>query len=198
MGSIEQRHHHHHHHSSNRIKRVGAWEGASNGLFNLLNFKGRMRRSEYWWFFAVAILLCVVVFFGFVAWEDSVVQEWADKQRTISARQLFPYTLQRWTMPFYILIGLLFAAQVRRFHDIGYRAWIPVFKVVTFTVLAYSYTSVANATFSLVVDLNVLGWIALVLYLASAITIAYYATIDSEKEKNRYGKSPKYKRKMQE
>ena len=201
MGSQEQHHshsHHHHHHSRNKIKKVSAWEGASNGLFNLLNFKGRMRRSEYWWFFGAAILLSVIVFFGFIAWEDSVVQDWVERQKVYTANDLFPYVIKRWTFPFYILIGLLFAAQVRRFHDIGHRAWLPVFKVLAFVVFAYSYNKAAYAVNSLTPDLDVIGWTALVLYIAAAITIAYIATQDSEKEKNRYGVSPKYRRKLED
>ena len=198
MGSQDQHHSHHHHHSHsrNKIKKVGAWEGASTGLFNLVNFTGRMRRSEYWWFFAAAILLSIVVFVGFIAWEDSVVQDWVEKQRDYSAKDLFPYVLKRWTIPFYILMGLLFAAQVRRFHDIGHRAWLPIFKLLVFILFAYSYNKAAVAAQSLLPDLDVMGWTALVLYIAAAITIAYIATQDSEKEKNRYGVSPKYRRKL--
>lgn len=196
--SSHHRSHHRHHHDKSTTKRVNFFEGVWAGFSGLLNFKGRMRRSEYWWFFAFSLIVGVVAYFGFLTWQDEWEQTFFERFQTVESWRMFPYVYTTYTMPVYFVVGLLFSAQVRRFHDVGKRAWIPFIKTGVFVLLAWYVYRLTHAAVSFDINLGVIGWLLLIAYVALAIVIAVVACIDSEKERNRYGKSSKYRRKIYE
>lgn len=157
-----------------------------------------MRRSEYWWFFAFSILFAVVSYIGFLIWEDYWEQIFFDRFRTVEGSQMFPYLYTTYTMPVYFFMGLIFSAQVRRFHDVGMRAWIPYAKAAVFVAFAWYVHHLTYSARSFDVNLGIIGWLMLLAFFPLAGVIAYVACKDSEKERNRYGRSPKYRRKIYE
>ena len=101
-------------------------------------------------------------------------------------------------MPCYILVAFIFSAQVKRFHDVGIKAWLPYGKTAAFVLLASYLWMITHSANSFDVSLGFLGWLLLLAYLGLAVAVAVIACRDSEKGPNKYGKSPKYRRKIYE
>ena len=173
-------------------------EGVWAGFSNLFNFKGRMRRSEYWWFFLFSVVFAVVTYLGFLIWLDSGEQILLQKYSSLDKTKMFPYEYKSYSIPVYIFILLLFSAQVRRFHDVGMKAWVPYAKFLVFIGLALHVYRVAHAARSFDIDLGIVGWVLLLAFIALAGVIAFVAFKDSEKERNQWGRSTKYRRKLNE
>ena len=190
--------HHRHHHNKSTTRRVNFLDGVWAGFANLFNFMGRMRRSEYWWFFIFSVVFAVVCYFGFLIWLDYGEQILVEKYTYVGKAKMFPYEYKSYSIPVYIFIVLLFSAQVRRFHDVGMRAWVPYAKFLVFVALAWHVYRVAHAARSFDFNIGIIGWSLLLAFIALAGVIAYVACKDSEKERNRWGRSPKYRRKLYE
>ena len=197
-GERSQRAHRHRRHNKSTTRRVNFLSGVWAGFANLFNFWGRMRRSEYWWFFLFSILFAIGSYLGMLIWLDSGEQILFEKYGMVDDYKMFPYEYTSLSWPFYVLMALLFSAQVRRFHDVGLYAWVPYAKLLVFAVLAFYLYRLAHAAHSFHFDLGVIGWLLLLAFFALAGVIAYTACKDSEKERNKWGRSPKYRRKIYE
>lgn len=184
--------------NTSTTRRVNFFDGVWAGFSNLFNFKERMRRSEYWWFFLFSILFAVVSFFGFLIWLDYWEQIYIERFRVLEAKMMFPFWYTTYSMPVYFFMGLMFSAQVRRFHDVGKWTWIPYAKTLVFVVLAWHVHRLSHAVHSFDFKLDLIGWLLLLTFFVLAGVIAYVACKDSEKERNRFGVSPKYRRKIYE
>ena len=157
-----------------------------------------MRRSEYWWFFLFSFLFAVGAYFGFLIWLDDGEQILIEKYNSVSNTKMFPYEYTSYSFPFYIFMALMFSAQVRRFHDVGMRAWVPYAKALVFVVLAWYVYRLTHQALSFDINLGIIGWLLLLAFFILAGIIAYVACKDSEKERNHWGRSPKYRRKIYE
>ncbi len=173
-------------------------EGALVGASNVFVFSGRMRRSDYWWFLLFCVISCVVAFFGFLAWMDYMYQRFEELQTTLTVHQLFPYRFTAFTMPVYLFLILIFTAQARRIHDIGMMAWVPVVKAFFFVGFVSIYYNLAIDYDTFFPPLGWQGWLLFLGYLSLALYMAILACKDSEKERNQYGESPKYRRKLED
>ena len=173
-------------------------EGAMTGATNVFVFTERMRRSDYWWYFLFCIIVCAVAFFGFLSWVDYMYQRFEELQTTLTDHQLFPYYYTAFSMPVYLFMALFFTAQARRLHDIGQIAWLPVLKLVFFIAFASVYHDLAIEHDSFWVPLGWKGWLLFLPYLGLAVYMAVLACRDSEKERNLYGESPKYRRRLED
>lgn len=210
MEKMSSRHHSHSHrdyYSSLREKearrksttrRVNFFDGVWAGFAFMFNFQGRMRRSEYWWFFLFSVLFSIVTYFGFLVWEDYMEQMMIERFQYAESWRLFPYLYTTYSLPCYILIAFIFSAQVKRFHDVGMKAWLPYAKTAVFALFAAYLWQITHAINSFDVSLGFIGWVLLLAYLALAVAVAVIACRDSEKGPNKYGKSPKYRRKIYE
>lgn len=179
-------------------RRANFFDGVWTGFAYMFNFKERIRRSEYWWFFLFSVLFTIVTYFGFLVWEDYMEQVMIERYGYAPPEKMFPKLYLTYSLPCYIFIAFVFSAQVKRFHDVGKRAWLPYAKTAVFAVLAAYLYSITHVVGSFNVNLGFLGWVLLIAYIALAIAIAVVACQDSEKNTNRYGKSPKYRRKIYE
>ena len=101
-------------------------------------------------------------------------------------------------MPCYIFIAFIFSAQVRRFHDAGIKARLPYGKTAAFVLLAAYLWIITHSVNSFDVSMGFIGWVLLLAYLGLAVAVAVIACRDSEKGSNKYGISPKYRRKIYE
>lgn len=173
-------------------------EGALLGASNVFVFSERMRRSDYWWFFLFSIICCLVAFFGFLAWMDYMYQRFEELQTTLTPHQLFPYRFTAFTMPIYLFMILIFTAQARRLHDIGRKAWLPILKTLCFAAFISVYKVFAIELDTFFPPLGWLGWLFFLSYLVLAVYMAVLACKDSQRERNKYGESPKYRRKLED
>ena len=171
-------------------------EGALSGATNIFVFSERMRRSDYWWYFLFCIIVCLVSFFGFLSWMDYMYQRFEELQTTLTDHQLFPYRFTAFTMPIYLFMAMIFTAQARRIHDIGRTAWLPIVKTMCFAAFIAVYKDFAISLDTFFPPLGWLGWLMLMSYFAFAIYMAILACVDSQKERNEFGDSPKYRRKL--
>lgn len=197
-GGHSHRSHRYRHHNKSTTQKVNFFDGVWAGFSNLFNFTGRMRRSEYWWFFLFSILFAVGSYYGFLIWLDSGEQILMEKYNSVSSAKMFPYEYTSYSFPVYIFMAFMFSAQVRRFHDVGMRGWVPFAKALVFAVLAWYVYRLTHQAHSFDINLGVIGWLLLSVFFILAGIIAYVACKDSEKERNRWGKSSKYRRKIYE
>lgn len=90
-------------------------------------------------------------------------------------------------------------SQIRRFHDIGKTGTIPMLTGIAWLTIAISFqvqliyelNSIRNDEIPKDWELNVATF-AFCIFAILALISLYYLVKDSEKESNRYGKSPKY------
>lgn len=131
-------------------------------------------------------------------WLDYGEQILSERYGMVDDYKMFPYEYTTFSWPVYILMALLFSAQVRRFHDMGLRAWVPYAKLLVFVILAFYYYRLTHSAHSFHVNVGIIGWLLLLAFFALAGAIAFMACKDSEKERNKWGRSPKYRRKIYE
>ncbi len=156
-------------------------------LRNLLNFRGRARRSEFWWFFGIALVLALVV----PGW--------------FSGLWTFTYLLAfslLWVLPSLafllpvIYLVVMPAATVRRLHDTDRSArWLlfPVIVIVGWGIIA-GVTWLVEATsddgWGSVILALLLGGIWSLAGLVMMVAITIVLALPGTRGPNRYGPEP--------
>lgn len=153
-------------------------EAVKSVLSNLINFRGRSRRSELWWYF----LLYFVVYM-------------------ILSRFLKEPTILN-SVILYALNLTLAAVTVRRLHDRGQSGlWVLASYVIGLCCAVYIYSSRMleitkqvnyNPEELVATMMNPIFIVLCVLSLIVNITIFVFAILDGKPEENKYGYSPKY------
>ena len=156
------------------------WEATKKGFANILSFRGRSRRSEFWWFalsFWVCSFLLSLTYQPFVSTEvTSIVSN------SIS----------------FLIIPIM----VRRMHDRGlwgilpFLAWIFSAAIDFYLLFAGYIDKLTSVNVSpKVVEEMISDPVVILLYLGSfvvSITLLVFLCLDGKKEPNRFGPSPKY------
>ena len=174
------------------------------------DFKGRSRRSEYWWFslFSLVVILVPLVPLVFLCLN-------LDESASGMEVMLFLPTILLGIAVGVIILLLLFpalAVTVRRLHDVGrsgkWVAWDIVLSFLSSMVLsiAYGYCNQTGPAeeFNDIAMLRTVCESSLPLLVVAGVLLAYlshvivtlvifcFTLLDSDKEKNKYGLSPKY------
>lgn len=165
------------------LPQVGFEVAAQNAFKKIIQFNGRIRRSEYWWgvltIFLASIVVSLIPFVGILG---------------------------------VFVLGLAgVSMQFRRLHNTGRSGWWWVaqtcvgFTAITLFIVSIDFSAYFEALRSQDIQaaMNVLisaitsitGILAIVFYLiniALGITILVFLLQDSQPEANKYGESPKY------
>ncbi|MCI1245956.1 MAG: DUF805 domain-containing protein [Prevotella sp.] len=137
-------------------------------------FRGRARRSEYWWFKLFEMLA-----FFLANCLDTLITNFILNHFNLHFRGSVG------VLTLIVFVGLLLpdlAVFWRRFHDIGRSGW---YWLVFFVPIVLS-TVLASFTYAGSIFFGILGLVAFAALLA-------LCCLDSRKEINKYGPSPKYK-----
>lgn len=171
------------------LPQVGFATAVKNGFKNLFNFKGRIRRSEYWWYALVATIIGAAWLVGFF----KVLEE-----TEIKGIPFFLLGLLWLCLP----VFLFMSAQVRRLHDTGKSGILPWVSYIIYfggylALIATSYYLAKNPAIidnanddDAIVSIFTFG---LLIFLALQFAIFILALFDSDPDTNKYGPSPKYK-----
>lgn len=156
---------------------LGFGEAIKTVFGKLTDFNGRARRSEFWWF----VLLYVIVYLIISA---------------IVKNPVASIVVQT------ILMLLSVAVTVRRLHDRGHSGWwvaasilLSLFSSVYTTSKGYlEAMNTVNPSTETMTEMisDPLVLIPSVLSAIANITIFVFTLLDSDKEPNKYGDSPKY------
>ena len=165
------------------LPQVGFSEAAQSFFKKCFQFKGRIRRSEYWWgALTVAIASAVLSLIPFVGWVALIFL--AIGGISMLFRRLHDTGRSGWWWGCQTIIGLVAGALF--FSAIDFHAYMMAAQSQDATemmrVLSAGMTGGA-------------GIFALLLYLvngALGIVIFVFTLLDSKPEANKYGESPKY------
>ena len=188
---------------------LGFWEAVKICWSKYADFTGRARRSEYWWFClftTIVILIPVLVMIIFLAIGSSASE---------GAGSMLWYAPALIAMLVIGVIGLALiipslAVQTRRLHDTGRSGWWVVWNIIMSVVAsfaevaAFGLSNYYEATptpsdidmFKAIME-NSMGLFIVValLYLINlgiSIAVFVFSLLDSHREENKYGPSPKY------
>lgn len=161
------------------LPRLSFGEAIKKNLNSLTDFNGRSRRSELWWNWLIYAIISVVL-------------------RTF----LGSYPLLLDIVSTVVMFGLLSAVTVRRLHDRGQNGLFVaasfVLSVIS-TIYAnmsglYDIANTINPNKEKIIEISTQpGIITITLLLIIVnITILVFSLMDSKKEENKYGISPKY------
>ena len=177
------------------------WEAVKICWAKYADFSGRARRSEYWWFClfsSIVILLPFIVMllgYSFAGTVGTVIAVLATIVMLVICL---------------VLIVPSLAVQTRRLHDTGRSGWWIVWNIIAsvvssfgeiaaFGISNYFETSPTPSDFDMfraIIDNSPVLFAAVaVLYLINlgiSIAIFVFSLLDSHKERNKYGPSPKY------
>lgn len=148
-------------------ERLSFIEGIKECLQNI-SFKGRSRRSEFWWY--TLFFVCISTFFG-------------------CRKIIFPHydtnSVIVWGLLIFFLIVSYYqlAVTVRRLHDIGKSGW---WAGILAILLILSNIFCING------DEDTGALVNLLYIILLCVVVLGFCTMDSKKEENKYGKSPKY------
>lgn len=192
-------------------------DAIGRGFRNILNFKGRDRRSQFWPYLAVvmgltavayAIISPVVLFLlsqnvggvGHASVNGELLVVDQQMQMEAFQKQMFTFMSGIWGMMAVFIggnIALLAAAVSRRLHDRGLSGWWAAI-VPTLLILAgamFSYLFMAVPMFGdepspafLLSFLSVFGLMAL--YYISLIVLVVFLCLKGKTGPNRYGPEP--------
>ena len=187
--------------------RLGFREAVSACISQYSNFSGRARRSEYWWFSLFTfIVMSITLGPALVA---SVVNENAfeSNEGSMSVATLIVGILAiiGGVFALFILIPSI-AVQVRRLHDIGRSGWWVLWSFILSVVVSIVPIFVFGIDkgtdmdeFEAISSAFQVSWIpGLITLLVSVaewavnIAIFIFTLLDSQRQENEYGLSPKY------
>ena len=177
------------------LPQVGFVEATKNGFKNLFNFKGRIRRSEYWWFMSVVVTIWLVIVLLF--WETASF--WHKPIKELQNAEII-LCLVSCVVFGVIPVLLSISSQVRRFHDIGKNSLLPVLAGVAWLSSVISFVALLASEWiyiheDLIPNDQVGIEVFMVLFFISIImmfVILFYTVRDSDRDANKYGASPKY------
>lgn len=187
------------------------------GVRNILNFKGRDRRGQFWPYLAVVMVLTITAYaiisptvvyllsqnvngveYASVSGELLIVNQ--QMQMEAFQKQMSKFLSGIWGMTaVFVLanIALLAAAVARRLHDRGHSGWwaaiVPVLLMLGGTIFSYLFMSAPmsgdgpTATF-LLTFLAVFALMAL--YNISLIVLIVFLCLKGKTGPNRYGPEP--------
>ncbi len=168
----------------NVLPEVGFGEAMITAYIRVKDFAGRSRRSEFWWFMLVFLIVKVVA--------NHLLQLWSVKADSVVECLL-------WLIPL--------SLTVRRLHDSGKTGlWVyisyvlgcavqlmGVFTPVYDIVLRMGHTTNPDKVVKLVQDPWFMTYTGIsMLWLLVCVVVIVMCCLDSEKDANRYGLSPKY------
>ena len=183
------------------LPRIGFWKATSRGFKGLFRFEGRTRRSEYWWYLLSVIIVFyavyIPVFMCYTLNSSNIAHSYGKLEGT-SLKVVID------SIVFFVVLALpqvlLISAQVRRLHDIGWSAFVPMVSFVA-TLLTMLFFAHGTAMLIRGAEINALlqndaiastGFIALLLFPVMQFIVFICSLIDSNKVTNKYGDSPKY------
>ena len=133
------------------------------------SFEGRARRSEFWW--------NVLSFFIITAIIKNTEVFLADRNDVFSS--ILDFSLSIITL---VMVYFQIAITFRRLHDTGRSGWWQEYYIMKLSSgLATPY-----------IDYETASLLSFINYTAFFVVIAGFCSMDSMKETNKYGKSPKY------
>lgn len=158
--------------------KLGFGEAVKKVLSNVINFKGRARRSEFWWA-ALAFTIFNVVVSAFLS--------------------AFPGVS---TIVSFLLSLLMLAVTVRRLQDSGHSAWWEYINFIASLVMGLyvqfgGYMDAVQAVNPNPADMmnciaSPLFWIPAAVDTVTGIAVFIFCLFDSQVGPNKYGDSPKY------
>ncbi len=156
-------------------------------LRNLLNFRGRISRSEYWWFFLLALVVGLAAlgrFAGIWSWPLSILDPYF---LMLSLAFLLPV----------IYLAVMPAATMRRLHDTGHSAlWLLLCGVIVLgwaSILGLAYLTVKFANddgFTAIFFWFILGGIWILVSLVGMTVLTIMLALPGTVGPNRYGADP--------
>ena len=155
--------------TTNKNKRLSFIESLI-WCFSNQSFKGRSRRSEFWWF---------TLFFTCLSITISLLQKYLYESPTPFKQIL------GWTLVAILLISSYCQLTVtfRRLHDIGKTGWWAGILALLSLIGNYVRTFIEEDTGTI---------INLIFTILFFIIIVGFCSVDSQKDENKYGISPKY------
>ncbi|MDU9418277.1 DUF805 domain-containing protein [Staphylococcus lloydii] len=172
--------------------------GTAYKLFwkNYVNFTGRSRRSEYWYTVLWHIIVCIPGILLLVGGVIGLIMGLIDNNTNASSVSVLCLIIGWIYLAVYGLATLIpnYALLIRRFHDTGRTMVIPIILFV-FSIVINVVPPIINGQLS---DNNNLtgSIVALILYLVLIVLNIYQIVVcclDSQRQRNKYGVSPKYK-----
>ena len=150
------------------------------------DFTGRARRSEYWWFVLFQVLVSIPC-----AFLDGILEAAAGISFVNGLASL-------------VFFFPALAVSFRRLHDTGRSGWwigasyilmsigIVVLIAVSFGFNGFNWSDDAAIPDALFSTKSLAGWLPLIASLILCICVFIFTLLDSHKEENKYGPSPKY------
>lgn len=132
-------------------------------------FTGRARRSEFWWF---------TLFFVIVSIGRELISGILYEYETIPARVVIILLFLAHLLVAYFQLAVTF----RRLHDIGKSGWWAAILAIVFL----------SAAITRVFGIEISGLLGLIYFMLFLIVVCGFCSINSQKEENEYGLSPKY------
>ncbi len=158
---------------------------------NIINFKGRARRSEYWWTALGLYLITILVYIlatligagtaGFAVLTDL---------RAMAAGSLFTTyaIISLWGVAVWILmLALIF----RRLHDTGHSGWL-IGANFLLGIVGFIFLAAGAITRGESMAITAIAVLLLAAYAVLALYIFLLTLFDSDVEENKYGPSQKY------
>ena len=154
------------------LPRVNCFTSFKNGFSNYINFKGRIRRSEYWWFMFLSNIITAVILLFFLLYVFGII---LTLKRDI-------YNFDRYGNPLY-----------NDYYDIDYDAIYACFISLLF-YMCFLFLPVLSATVRRLHDVGKPGELALIIIvpLFGFIALLVVLCTDSNKGANEFGPSTKY------
>lgn len=171
--------------------------GTAYKLFwkNYVNFTGRSRRSEYWYTVLWHIIVCIPGILLLVGGIIGTIMGLIDNNASTSGVSIFCLIVGWIYLALYGLATIIpnYALLIRRFHDTGRTMVVPII-LFGFSIVINVVPSIISAQLS---DNNSLigSIVVLIFYLAYLVLTVYQIVItclDSQRNSNKYGLSPKY------
>lgn len=175
-------------------------------------FKGRSRRSEFWWFYLAYLLAvlvpCLPVFVLSTLEEHAIIN--TDTGYWVIPALLAAVLALAGMIALIVFLVPAFAVQTRRLHDIGRSGWWVVWstvascilEVLPFFIFGTQALHIGSLEqYSLAFKVSLFAGVSLLT--ASVIenllwlTILVFSMFDSLKDSNKYGRSPKYLRRIE-
>ncbi len=158
---------------------------------NILNFKGRARRSEYWWT-AVGLYLITIVVYILAMLVGAGTAGFAALTRpdSIVVGGLFAtYAIVcAWGVVAWIL---MLALTFRRLHDTGHSGWL-IGATYLLGIVGFIFLAAGAITRGESMAITAIAVLLLAAYAVLALYIFLLTLFDSDVEENKYGPSQKY------
>ena len=168
----------------------GLWTAIKSGFKNVFNFRGRMRRSDYWMFIVSVIVISVGLLTGFF-YLTECLPLYRSTMNENSYELVFMLLVVLLAIVFFIIpLLLMLGATVRRLHDFGHSgllAWL-TFACLVSSIISFS---VSIIRYDMDDPSELMVWVFIITCILVIVTIVLCMK-DSMKGVNQYGDSPKW------